>query len=70
MSGGELRSSGELEIAAETSRTIGAYEAEFVLQWLDEMVVDQQISEMAERGRQRRERRALIDYVRSFGCEK
>jgi hypothetical protein len=47
-----------------------SYEAEFVLQWLDEMVVDQQISEMGERARQRRERRALVDYVRGFGCEK
>jgi hypothetical protein len=47
-----------------------SYETEFVLQWLDEMAVDQQISEIEERARQRRERRALIDYVRSFGCEK
>jgi len=46
------------------------YEAEFVLQWLDELVTDQRIAEIEERARQRRERRALIDYVRSFGCEK
>ena len=42
------------------------YEAEFVLQWLDDMVVDRRIAEMKERARQRRERRALVDYVRSF----
>lgn len=46
------------------------YEAEFVLQWLDELATDQQIAEMEERARQRRERRALTDYARSFGCGK
>ncbi len=46
------------------------YEAEFVLQWLDEFATDQRIAEIRERAQQRRERRALTDYMRSFGCEK
>ena len=49
---------------------VRSYETEFVLQWLDDMAVDQQIAEMEERARQRRERRALTDYVRGFGCER
>ncbi len=47
-----------------------SYETQFVLQWLDELATDQRIAEIRERARQRRERRALVDYVRGFGCEK